>query len=100
MFILCKIAPNDIMRIKYGFSVKTWKVTWIFLGINVFFKGSVMEDLIGIAVGFTYYFFHDILPETRGYNFLKTPHFFESFFSRRRTTNINQIQPYIQNYSD
>ena len=32
-------------------------------------------DLIGIAVGHTYIFLKDILPQTHGYNFLKTPEF-------------------------
>jgi hypothetical protein len=36
---------------------------------------SILSDLVGIAVGHTYYFLHDILPTTHGYNILKTPRF-------------------------
>uniref|UniRef100_A0A224XIT1 Derlin n=1 Tax=Panstrongylus lignarius TaxID=156445 RepID=A0A224XIT1_9HEMI len=52
---------------------------WVLLGFSVLLGNTVWVDLIGMAVGHTYYFIEDVFPTQRGgFRILKTPHFLKA----------------------
>ena len=40
--------------------------------------GNPFSDLVGVAAGHTYYYLKHVLPESHGYNLLKTPGWIDS----------------------
>ena len=43
------------------------------MGFHLFTGGNPLNDLIGVAAGHTYIFLKTILPDSHGYNLIKTP---------------------------
>lgn len=60
---------------KQIFWIKGAYLPWVLLGFNVITGGGIFDDLIGLASGHLYIVLKDILPNSHGYNFLKTPIF-------------------------
>lgn len=49
---------------------------WVLLGFSVLLGNAISVDLVGIAVGHTYFFMEDVLPtKNGGHKILKTPKF-------------------------
>lgn len=47
---------------------------WVLLAFSVLLGNTIWVDLIGMAVGHTYYFVEDVFPQIRGgFRILKTP---------------------------
>jgi hypothetical protein len=57
----------------WGFPVQSKNLPWVIMALHLFTGGSVFEDLIGLAVGHLYYFLTSVLPDSHGYEVLKTP---------------------------
>lgn len=54
---------------------------WILVLLSILFNGSLVGDLVGIAVGHIYYFLMDVFPnKPGGFQILKTPHFMKLLF--------------------
>ncbi|KAL1140539.1 hypothetical protein AAG570_000469 [Ranatra chinensis] len=52
---------------------------WVLLGFSVLLGNTVWVDLMGMAVGHTYYFLEDVFPNQRGgFRLLKTPQILKS----------------------
>lgn len=54
---------------------------WVLLGFSVLLGNTVWVDLMGMAVGHTYYVMEDVFPNQRGgIRILKTPQFLKTLF--------------------
>ncbi|BES97839.1 unnamed protein product [Nesidiocoris tenuis] len=54
---------------------------WVLLGFSVLLGNTVLVDLIGMAVGHSYYFLEDVFPyQTNGFKILVTPAFLKNIF--------------------
>ena len=62
----------------WGFPVKSANLPWVLLLLSIITAGDPFKDLIGIAAGHTYMFLTTILPQSHGYNPLKTPKLIEN----------------------
>jgi hypothetical protein len=52
---------------------------WVLIGYTVITGGSVVSELLGLASGHLYIILKDIVPNSHGYNFLRTPQFVYCF---------------------
>ena len=48
------------------------------MAFHLFTGGDPFSDLIGVAAGHTYIYLKTILPDSHGYDLIKTPSFMES----------------------
>ncbi|CAH1397645.1 unnamed protein product [Nezara viridula] len=56
---------------------------WVLLGFSVLLGNTVLVDLMGMAVGHTYYVMEDVFPlQSGGIRILKTPQFLKRLFDR------------------
>ncbi|KMQ96266.1 derlin-2 [Lasius niger] len=54
---------------------------WVLLGFSVLLGNTIWVDLVGMAVGHTYYFAEDVFPRLRGgFRILKTPQILKTLF--------------------
>ncbi|KYM84348.1 Derlin-2 [Atta colombica] len=54
---------------------------WVLLGFSVLLGNTIWVDLVGMAVGHTYYFAEDVFPRIRGgFRILKTPQILKTLF--------------------
>lgn len=63
----------------WGFPVKSGNLPWVLLLLSVLTGGDPFHDLIGIAAGHTYIYLKLVLPQSHGYDFLKTPKLLEKW---------------------
>jgi Derlin-2/3 len=45
----------------------------VLIAFHLLTGGNPFSDLVGVAAGHTYYYLKHVLPESHGYNLLKTP---------------------------
>ena len=57
----------------WGFPVQSKNLPWVLMAFHLFTGGNPFNDLIGVATGHMYYYLRSILPESHGYDLLKTP---------------------------
>jgi len=55
---------------------------WVLMAFHLFTGGNPFNDLIGVAAGHTYIFLKTILPDSHGYDLLKTPKFMQYLVTR------------------
>ncbi|KAG5314902.1 DERL2 protein, partial [Pseudoatta argentina] len=54
---------------------------WVLLGFSVLLGNTIWVDLVGMAVGHTYYYAEDVFPQIRGgFRILKTPQILKNLF--------------------
>jgi Derlin-2/3 len=61
--------------------IKAPYITWFFILLQIVFGHSILNDIIGVAIGHLYYFFEDVYPKLKnsnGVRILKTPDLFSS----------------------
>ena len=80
-----KFVPDQQMSI-WGFPVQSCNLPWVLMAFHLFTGGNPFNDLIGVAAGHTYIFVKTILPDSHGYDLLKTPGIMESI-----VTKLNSI---------
>ena len=66
----------------YGFPVQSCNLPWVLMAFHLFTGGNPFNDLIGVAAGHSYIFIKTILPDSHGYDLLKTPNFMQSLVTR------------------
>jgi len=76
-----KFVPDQQMSI-WGFPVQSCNLPWVLMAFHLFTGGNPFNDLIGVAAGHTYIFVKTILPDSHGYDLLKTPGFMESLVTK------------------
>ena len=52
------------------------------MAFNLFTGGDHFSDLIGVAAGHTYIYLKTILPDSHGYDLIKTPSFMQTLVSK------------------
>jgi hypothetical protein len=74
MYTWSRKDPDSLVNI-FGFKFKALYLPWAYIVIRVLMGGSPSQPLIGIAVGHVYYFLVSVMPESHGYQILRTPAF-------------------------
>ena len=74
MYTWSRKDPDSISNM-FGFKFKSLYLPWAFVTIRAIMGGSISGPMVGIAVGYLYYFMVEVLPETHGYNLISTPQF-------------------------
>lgn len=59
----------------FGKIIQGAYLPWVLIGYTLITGGSVTSELIGLASGHLYIVLKDIVPNSHGYNFMKTPAF-------------------------
>ncbi|RDD47438.1 Derlin-2 [Trichoplax sp. H2] len=76
MFVYVWSRRNPFIYLNF-LGILTFKapyLPWVLLGFSLLLGGSVVVDLVGIAVGHVYYFLEDVFPnQPGGQRLLKTP---------------------------
>ena len=72
MYVWSKLEPDLPMSI-WGFPIKSVNLPWVMMAFHLFTGGNPFSDLIGVAAGHTYIYLKVVLPDSHGYNLLKTP---------------------------
>ena len=68
------------MFISYLSLKKGAYLPWVLLGYTVITGGSIVSELLGLASGHLYIILKDIVPNSHGYNLLRTPQFLYFLF--------------------
>ena len=74
MYVWSRKNPETISNI-FGFKFKAIYLPWAYIVIRVLMGGQPTMPLMGIAVGHIYYFIINVLPDSHGYDLLRTPNF-------------------------
>ena len=69
-----KLVP-DVQISIWGFPVQSCNLPWVLMAFHLFTGGNPLNDLIGVAAGHTYIYLKTILPDSHGYDLIKTPGF-------------------------
>jgi Derlin-2/3 len=72
LYVWTKLVPDQPMQI-YGFPVKSGNLPWVLIAFHLLTGGSPFADLVGVAAGHTYIYLKMVLPQSHGYDLLKTP---------------------------
>jgi len=56
------------------------------MAFHLFTGGNPFNDLIGVAAGHSYIYLKEVLPESHGYNLLKTPNFMQTLVDKLNNT--------------
>ncbi|CDW75945.1 UNKNOWN [Stylonychia lemnae] len=96
LYVQCKNEPDRPMSI-WGFPVVSGNLPWVLVLLSILTGGDPFESLIGIAAGHTYIFLKITLPNSHGYNLLKTPVRFEKLVNEIiRRSNVQNPGPRVQ----
>ena len=74
IYVWSKFVP-DVQISIWGFPVQSMYLPWVMMAFHLFTGGNPFNDLIGVATGHTYIYLKTILPDSHGYDLLKTPLF-------------------------
>ena len=88
IYVWSRLVPDQQMSI-WGFPIMSVNLPWALMAMHLFTGGNPFNDLIGVAIGHTYIFLKQILPESHGYDLLKTPGFMESLVMKLNTMGQN-----------
>lgn len=66
----------------YGFPIKSGHLPWALLVLHVLLGNSIVSDLVGVATGHTYIYLKMVLPESHGYDLVKTPNWITNFTNK------------------
>lgn len=77
IYVWSKLVPDMQMSI-YGFPVKSANLPWVLMAMHILMGGGIISDLVGVAAGHSYIYLKEVLPESHGYDLLKTPNFMRS----------------------
>lgn len=72
IYVWSKFVPDQQMSI-WGFPVQSLHLPWVLMGFHLFTGGDPFNDLIGVAAGHCYVYLKEVLPDSHGYDLLKTP---------------------------
>eukprot|EP01138_Halocafeteria_seosinensis_P012201 gb/GECG01012469.1/.p1 GENE.gb/GECG01012469.1/~~gb/GECG01012469.1/.p1 ORF type:complete len:116 (+),score=6.09 gb/GECG01012469.1/:1-348(+) len=59
----------------FGFKFQGFYLPWVMLVVGILLGNDPTPDLMGIIIGHIYYFFQEVLPQTKGLRLLYTPEF-------------------------
>ena len=85
IYVWSKFVPDRQMSI-WGFPVKSQHLPWVLMGFHLFTGGNPFNDLIGVAAGHSYVYLKEVLPESHGYDLLKTPGLIQQLVDKLNNT--------------
>ena len=74
MYVWSRREPDMPMSL-FTFNYKALYSPWVMVAIQIVTGNSITEPLMGIATGHLYFFLVTILPESHGFDLIKTPDF-------------------------
>ena len=81
IYVWSKFVPDVEISI-WGFPVQSQYLPWALMAFHLFTGGNPFNDLIGVATGHTYVYLKTILPDSHGYDWLKTPRFMHTLVGK------------------
>ena len=72
MYVWSKLVPDAQISI-WGFPVQSCNLPWVMIALHIFTGGNIISDLVGVGSGHTYYYLKKVLPDSHGYDLVKTP---------------------------
>merc|ERR1719454_1919939 len=66
----------------WSFNIKGYQFPFALLFFQLLIGGNIWMDLLGLASGHIYYFLKEVVPESYGYTFIKTPAIFNTFMAQ------------------
>ena len=72
IYVWSKLVPDQQMNI-WGFPIQSKNLPWVLIAFHLFTGGNPFSDLVGVAAGHTYFYLKNVLPDSHGYDVLKTP---------------------------
>eukprot|EP00211_Chloroparvula_japonica_P015456 CAMPEP_0119155392 /NCGR_PEP_ID=MMETSP1310-20130426/51719_1 /TAXON_ID=464262 /ORGANISM="Genus nov. species nov., Strain RCC2339" /LENGTH=197 /DNA_ID=CAMNT_0007147989 /DNA_START=264 /DNA_END=857 /DNA_ORIENTATION=+ len=81
-----RMNPN-VMISFFGIPFKGRYLPWVLVALNFLMGGMPIVQLCGIFVGHIYFFFVDVLPETQGVRYVRTPWFLFRLFPPELNSN-------------
>ena len=84
IYVWSKLVPDQQMSI-WGFPVTSCHLPWVLMGFHLFTGGDPFTDLIGVAAGHMYIYLKTILPDSHGYDLVKTPGFMHALVAKLNT---------------
>mmetsp|Transcript_3812 Transcript_3812/g.5188 ORF Transcript_3812/g.5188 Transcript_3812/m.5188 type:complete len:271 (-) Transcript_3812:380-1192(-) len=79
VYVWSKREPNAPVSI-FGVPFKAAHLPFVLVGLSLVMGNSIVDGVVGIAVGHTYYFLVDIVPALHGKDILHTPDFLINYF--------------------
>lgn len=84
VYIWSRRNPQVMMNFLGVFNFTAPFMPWVLLGFSLLLSGQLpVADLIGIAAGHLYYYWHDVFPAVYGYTPLETPHYLKVLLNPR-----------------
>ena len=72
IYVWSKLVPDQPTAI-WGFQFKSCNLPWVLMVYHLLTGHNPFSDLIGVATGHSYIYLKMVLPESHGYDLLKTP---------------------------
>lgn len=76
IYVWSKLVPDQPTSI-WGFQFKSANLPWVLMLYHLLTGHNPFSDLIGVAAGHSYIYLKMVLPESHGYDLLKTPKLIE-----------------------
>lgn len=73
LYLICRYEPDRVFRLLWGFEVKAVHLPFVIMGFGVLQGGSIVGNLIGLAIGESAYLAKETVPEKYGYDLLSPP---------------------------
>lgn len=81
IYVFSKLVPDQPTAI-WGFQFKSANLPWVLMAYHLLTGHSPFSDLIGVATGHTYIYLKMVLPESHGYDLLKTPLYMDKLVAK------------------
>ena len=85
IYVWAKYVPDRQMSI-WGFPIMSINLPWVLMGFHLVTGGNPFNDLIGVAAGHSYIYLKEVLPESHGYDLIKTPNIMQTLVDKLNNT--------------
>lgn len=76
VYVQSRRNPDSVVSM-FGFRFMNAYIPWVYVGINMLMSNPILPSILGIIVGHIYYFLVEALPNTQGFDIVRTPQFCE-----------------------
>ncbi|KAG9414880.1 ER-associated protein degradation protein [Aphanomyces cochlioides] len=83
LYVWSRKHPEQMVSF-WGFQFKALYFPWAMVGFTLLTGGDPIPELAGVFAGHVFYFFLEILPNTKDIHLLKTPQFLVNLFPSNR----------------
>eukprot|EP00455_Lapot_gusevi_P050054 TRINITY_DN7202_c0_g2_i1.p1 TRINITY_DN7202_c0_g2~~TRINITY_DN7202_c0_g2_i1.p1 ORF type:complete len:228 (+),score=36.58 TRINITY_DN7202_c0_g2_i1:70-753(+) len=95
LYIWSRKDPDRPVAV-WGFTFPGWQLPFVMMLVGLLMGSSPLLDILGILVGHTFHFLHDILPLSHGLQLIKTPQILYDYFDQAQVNRPawNRAQGY------